>query len=314
MRTVQRGELTAFAPPESAPVSATGAGAAWLRLLRPRQWVKNAFVLAPLLFSGRAIDLEAPLHAAAAFVLFCLLASGIYCVNDALDADADRVHPVKRHRPVAAGSITRRAALLVGGALALSALLLALPLGLDLAGVLLAYCLLNAAYARWLKRMVLLDVFGLAAFFVLRLLAGSAAVDVHPSVWLLLCGGLLALFLGFAKRRHELLLLGADSRHHRAVLAHYDAPFLDQVSVVLIAVTLVSYIMYTLTSATAAKVGSETLSYSTAFVLYGVLRYLYLSQHRRGGDAAEALLTDRGLLASAVAWLLYCGWAIYRPF
>ena len=315
MRTVDRGGLTAFAPPEPALAGGerTRAGA-WLRLLRPYQWTKNVFVLAPLLFSGRAIGTGAVLDAAAAFALFCALASGIYCWNDALDADADRVHPAKRHRPVAAGVISRRAASGVGSTLVLSALLLALPLGLDVAGVLLAYCLLNVAYATWLKRVVILDVFALAAFFVLRLLAGSAAVGVRPSVWLLLCGGLLALFLGFAKRRHELGVLGTESRHHRSVLAQYDAAFLDQVSVVLIAVTLVSYIMYTLTSATAAKVGSETLSYSTAFVLYGVLRYLYLSQHRRGGDAAEALLTDRGLLASAVAWLLYCGWAIYRPF
>jgi 4-hydroxybenzoate polyprenyltransferase len=164
LKTAERGELTAFAPPAPALAREQGARAAWLRLLRPYQWVKNVFVLAPLLYSGRAIGLPAVLDAVAAFALFCMLASGIYCWNDALDADADRVHPAKRHRPVAAGLISRRAASGVGSTLVLSALLLALPLGLDVALVLAAYCLLNVAYARWLNRMVLLDVFALAAF------------------------------------------------------------------------------------------------------------------------------------------------------
>jgi hypothetical protein len=137
---------------------------------------------------------------------------------------------------------------------------------------------------------------------------------VVPSVWLLLCGGLLSLYLGFAKRRHELLLLGGDSHQHRSVLQQYDAALLDQMSGILLAVTVVAYIMYTLTSQTAALVGSEALSYSTVFVLYGVFRYLWLAHQARGGDPTETLLTDRSLIVAVVCWLAYCGWAIYRPF
>jgi 4-hydroxybenzoate polyprenyltransferase len=158
---------------------------------------------------------------------------------------------------------------------------------------------------------VIVDVFVIAAFFVMRLVAGALAVNVKPSIWLLLCGGLLALYLGFAKRRHELVLLGGGSPTHRAVLADYSTTFLDQLSVVLLSVTIVSYIMYTLESDTARIVGSESLSYSTAFVLYGVLRYLYLVHRNEGGNPTETLLTDRSLLAAVVLWGAYCGAIIY---
>ncbi|NIS67241.1 MAG: hypothetical protein GTO05_19155 [Gemmatimonadales bacterium] len=131
---------------------------------------------------------------------------------------------------------------------------------------------------------------------------------------MLLCGGLLALYLGFAKRRHELVLLGDGRSAHRSVLTQYSAPFLDQMSVVLLAVTVVAYIMYTLSSETAALVGSERLAYSTVFVLYGVFRYLYLVHQGNGGNPAETLVTDRALVVDVVLWLLYCGWVIYRPF
>ena len=276
--------------------------------------MKNSFVLAPLVFSGHLAQPADILAAIAAFALFCLLASGIYCWNDAVDAEADRRHPVKRRRPVAAGLVPAGQARIAGVLLASVATLTAALIEPWLAVAMAAYLVLNGIYSRWLKHVVIVDVFGLASFFVLRLLAGSAAISVHPSVWLLLCGGLLALYLGFAKRRHEIELLGGDSARHRSVLAHYDATFLDQVSLILVAVTLVSYIMYTLNSATAARAGSETLSYSTVFVLYGVFRFLLLARRGDGEDAAETLLTDRGLLLAAALWLLYCGWAIYRPF
>ena len=156
-------------------------------------------------------------------------------------------------------------------------------------------------------------MFAIASFFVLRLVGGSAAIGVVPSVWLLLCGGLLALYLGFAKRRAELQLLGASSADHRAVLSQYSTGFLDQLSVVLLSVTIVSYIMYTIASPTALEVGSDALSYSTVFVLYGVLRYLYLV-HRssEGGDPAETLLTDRALIATVLFWFIYCAYVVYR--
>jgi 4-hydroxybenzoate polyprenyltransferase len=163
------------------------------------------------------------------------------------------------------------------------------------------------------KEIVVLDVFAIASFFVIRLLTGAAAVGVDPSVWLLLCGGLLALYLGFTKRRHELVLLGDESAGHRGVLSQYTPGFLDQMSMVLLSVTVVCYIMYTLESPTENAVGTNLLSYSTAFVLYGVFRYLFLVHQRNGGSPTETLLNDRQLLLVAAFWLVYCGLVIYRP-
>lgn len=284
----------------------------WVALLRPRQWVKNAFVLAPCLFGGRASEPAAIAAAFAAAAVFSLLASGIYAMNDAYDAEGDRAHPRKRLRPIASGRIGRATGATVGAGLALSAAALAWVIDPRFGAIALTYIVVNVVYTLKVKSVVILDVFTVASFFLMRLLAGSVAVDVVPSIWLLLCGGLLALYLGFAKRRNELVTLGDGSAHHRAVLTAYGPQFLDQMSGVLLSVTVVSYIMYTLTSETAQQVGSDVLSYSVVFVLYGVFRYLYLS-HRRGegGDPTEALLTDRPLMGSVALWFAYCGWVIY---
>jgi 4-hydroxybenzoate polyprenyltransferase len=285
----------------------------WVTLFRPRQWVKNTFVLAPVVFGGRAMDPEATTLALGAALLFSLLSSGVYAMNDAYDAEWDRAHPRKSLRPIAAGRIAQRTGAWVGLGLAAAAVLGAWWIDLRFGVIGLTYLLVNVAYTLKLRSIVILDVFTVASFFVMRLLAGSVVVQVVPSIWLLLCGGLLALYLGFAKRRNELVTLGDDSSHHRAVLIKYDPQFLDQISSVLLSVTVVSYVMYTLTSETAARVGSDILSYSVVFVLYGVFRYLFLS-HRRGegGDPAETLLTDRPLMASVVLWFAYCGWVIYQ--
>lgn len=284
----------------------------WARLARPQHWTKNAFVLAPLLFSGRALETAWALRAAAAFAAFCLLASGVYVLNDIADRVEDRAHPVKKNRPIASGSIGVGQAAAVGLGLVVAALALSWAVSPMLLAATATYFALNLAYTFTLKHVVILDVFCIAAFFVLRLLAGSAAVQVRPSVWLLLCGGLLALYLGFAKRRHELLLLGENSTGHRSVLAHYSANYLDQMSVVLLSVTIVSYIMYTLESETAQRVGSDALAYSTVFVLYGVFRYLYLVHQRSLGTPTEIVATDRSIMAAVALWLLYCGWVVYR--
>jgi len=286
----------------------------WVRLLRVHQWIKNFFVLAPLLFSGRANEGSAVLAACVVFVAFCLLSSCVYILNDAADREADRAHPTKRNRPLASGRLTLGAGL--GAAFVLGSAGLAFAFGLNSTAGLIgaSYLGLNVLYSLYLKRVVILDVFSLAGFFLLRLLAGSAAVEVTPSVWLLLCGGLLALYLGFAKRRHELSLMKDNSVTHRKVLEHYSPMFLDQMSVVLLSVTIVSYIMYTLVSDTAVAVRSGALLLSTVFVLYGVFRYLYLVHQQDGGSPTETLLTDRALLVNILLWLTYCGWVIYQPF
>lgn len=301
----------------SQDASEAGAPAAlrnWLRLVRPSHWFKNSFVLAPLLFSGRATELGAVAHALVAFAAFCLAASSVYAFNDARDAREDRAHPVKRHRPVAAGRISMRHATGASLLLAAASLSLAWSSTPGAAIWIAAYLALNLAYSMGLKHVVLVDVFAIASFFVLRLLAGAAAISVRPSVWLLLCGGLLALYLGFAKRRHELGVMGDGSAGHREVLAHYSVPFLDQISAVLLAVTIVAYLMYTLTSDTAHRVGTEALSYGVPFVLYGVFRYLYLVHNRNLGTPSETVLTDRPLMVAIGLWTLYNWWVLYRPF
>lgn len=315
-RLVANEQLREAPSPDSVPaerVNASGATVmrAWIRALRPEQWVKNGFVLSPLVFSGRARLWDAQWHALVAFVSFCMVASAVYLMNDVIDREQDRKHPRKRHRPVASGLIAPRSALVASVILGAAGLAAGMLAGTGVAVVLAAYLALNVLYGLWLKNIVIVDVFAIASFFVMRLVAGAAAISVRPSIWLLLCGGLLALYLGFAKRRHELVLLGEGSSTHRAVLASYSTPFLDQLSVVLLSVTVVSYIMYTLESETARLVGSDALSYSTAFVLYGVLRYLYLVHRHEGGNPTETLLTDRALLAAVVAWGLYCGGVIY---
>lgn len=287
----------------------------WARLFRPHQWVKNCFVLAPLLFSGKALDGASQLSSLLAFLVFCGLASSVYIFNDAVDRESDRAHPIKRKRPIASGEVGVGPALVVGALLLAASITASFLVSPALGGIAVSYLALNVLYSVRLKHVVIIDVFAISAFFVLRLLAGAAAVSVRPSVWLILCGGLLSLYLGFAKRRHELVLLGNGSAaDHRAVLTQYSTPFLDQLSVVLLSVTIVSYIMYTLESETAQSVGGESLSYSTVFVLYGVLRYLYLVHRREDGNPAETLLTDKGLMAAVILWVVYCGLVLYRPF
>jgi 4-hydroxybenzoate polyprenyltransferase len=295
----------------SVTISQTHKAAAWIRVGRPEQWLKNGFVLSPLVFSGRALEWEAQWRSVLAFVSFCLVASAVYVLNDVIDREADRQHPRKAERPIAAGLIGPSQALAVSGLLGVVGLGVGTLAGYGVGLVLLGYVVLNLLYGSWLKHVVIIDVFTIAAFFILRLVAGSLAVDARPSIWLLLCGGLLALFLGFAKRRHELVLLGNESTMHRAVLGQYSTQFLDQLSVVLLSVTIVSYIMFTLESETARTVGSDVLSYSTVFVLFGVLRYLYLVHGKEGGNPTETLLTDRSLLAAVMLWAVYCGGFIY---
>ena len=292
------------------PLPRAAVAGAWLRLLRPQQWVTNGFVLFPLVFSGQFTRMESVREALAAFCAFCLVASGVYAGNDVVDRQADRAHPTKRHRPVAAGIIPVGGALAVAAGCVVAALAIALAVHPALAGIIAAYLGLNVLYTLWLKRMVLLDVFTIAAFFVLRLLAGATAIAVTPSIWLLLCGGLLALYLGFAKRRHELLLLGEQSTEHRSVLTEYSPMFLDQMSTVLLSVTVVSYIMYTVSEQKLAEVGSYALTGSTVFVLYGVFRYLYLVHQRQQGSPTETLLTDRSLIVAVVLWVVYCALVI----
>ena len=276
-----------------------------VRALRPEQWLKNGFVLAPLVFAGRVGDLLAWGSALLAVAAFCAAASATYLVNDVLDRAADRLHPVKRTRPVAAGEVSPPAAV----AAAVVLVLLAAAAGWLLDGrflmVLGGYVMLTLLYSSVLKTLVFVDVLVVAAGFVLRVTGGAVAVQVPVSRWLLLCAYLLALYLALGKRRAELVLLGEEAGNHRVVLGHYTLPLVDQSISVVLGATVLAYTLYTVAPDTVAKVGSEGLMVTVPVVLYGLFRYLYvLHRHELGGSPTRALLTDRPLLVCVAVWIL----------
>ena len=274
-----------------------------LKLMRPHQWVKNAFVFVGLLFGHAWAVPELVLAALAAFGGFCLTASAIYVVNDYADRERDQVHPKKRHRPLASGRVTPRAALALAGALALCGLALACLAG-PVAGALVAfYALMNLAYSFSLKNVVILDVFIIAAGFILRILAGTLGIGIAPSQWLLVCSLFLTLFLGFTKRRSELLSVGSDFIIHRKALLHYNPQLLDKMISVCASASLMSYSLYAMAPATAKLHGTENLIYTIPFVAYGLFRYLHLLHAKQaGGDTSRELVKDPHLLVTVLAW------------
>ncbi len=271
--------------------------------LRPAQWTKNLLVFAGLIFSQSFRDPRLAGRATLAFLIFCALSGGTYLINDVLDADRDRSHPQKRERPVASGRLRRDVALATGLAILALACLAAFALSGRLGVVALAYGALLAAYSAGLKHVVILDALIIAAGFVLRALAGVVVIDAEFSHWLLLCTILLALFLTFGKRRHELLLLEDAAVDHRPILSEYSPQLLDQMIAVVTASTLMAYALYTVSPETAAKLGTSRLPLTIPFVLYGLFRYLYLLyRHDLGGNPSEHLLTDRALLVDVALW------------
>jgi 4-hydroxybenzoate polyprenyltransferase len=280
--------------------------------MRPYQWTKNLLVFAGLVFAVRLFHLPSVLLAAAGFAAFCAASSACYLLNDVIDAAADRAHPLKCRRPVASGELTARLALVAAALLAAGAAGLSLALGLLFAAVVGSYLVLQIAYSTFLKHEVILDVLCIAASFLLRAYAGCVVIDVKITHWLLICAGLLALFLALAKRRHELLQVDNAASHRRS-LAEYSPQMLDQMIAVVTASTLVAYILYTVWPETVAKFGTDKLLLTVPFVLYGLFRYLYLVYSKEeGGCPSRHLLTDKPLLidivlyAAAAVWIITC--------
>ena len=272
--------------------------------LRPRQWVKNLFVFAGLIFSQ---SLLTPLFwpALGAFVIFCALSGAIYVFNDVADAEKDRLHPTKRHRPIARRALPIPAAVTLGVVLLVGSLLAAFRLSTGFAMVAAAYAALLTAYSIWLKHVVILDVLTVAAGFVLRAVAGAEAVGVEISGWLVICTILIALFLALGKRRHEYRTLHGEAAAHRPILAEYSEGFLDQMVAVVTASTVIAYALYTMSPETVAKFHTRLLPVTLPFVLYGIFRYLYLLYRReQGGNPSDLLLSDRALLVNTVLWML----------
>jgi 4-hydroxybenzoate polyprenyltransferase len=271
--------------------------------LRPHQWIKNLVVLAALVFSKHLFDADAAGRAGLAFAIFCALASAVYLVNDLLDLEGDRLHPVKRERPLASGALPAGVAHGAAATLLVLALAASLALGTHFLLCAAAYAALGLAYSLALKHVVILDVLTLAIGFVLRAVAGALAIAVHFSPWLLVCTILLALFLGLAKRRHELVLLEGNAAAHRSILAEYSPYLLDQMIAVVTASCLTAYAFYTLAPETVEKYRTERLALTIPFVIYGIFRYLYLvHRHERGGSPGDVLLADRPLLLAVALW------------
>jgi 4-hydroxybenzoate polyprenyltransferase len=267
--------------------------------LRPRQWSKNLLVFAGLLFAAKLGDAVRWLEACMCFVAYCSISSAAYLANDVRDRGDDRLHPVKRSRPIARGELSPRTALTIAGALAVLALVLVAPLGVASLLLVAAFATLQAAYTLRLKHVVLLDVSTIAALFVVRAAAGAEAVHVPISGWLLLCTALLALFLALAKRRGELVLVGAQRTPGRSVLEGYSLELVDQLIGIVASATVIAYAIYTLSAD-----HSRVLLATVPFVVFGVFRYLLL-MHRDdiGEEPEQVLLTDVPILLAVAGWI-----------
>jgi 4-hydroxybenzoate polyprenyltransferase len=271
--------------------------------LRPKQWVKNTFVLLPLIFSKHLFERERILGALAAFASYCLISGAIYLVNDIVDREKDRVHPAKSKRPIPAGDLGVGVAACAAALLVLLGLSLAFFTNLRLGYVVVSFLAINLAYSAITKQLVILDVMSIAAGFLLRVLGGAVAISVFPTPWILICTVLLALFLGFGKRRHEILLLEGKTDEHRTVLKQYSPYFLDQMIGVVTASAMMSYLLYTISEDTVRTFGSNKILMTTPFVLYGIFRYLYLVHEKGdGGDPTSILIHDPPMLINVVLW------------
>lgn len=289
----------------------------FLRLLiiamRPHQWTKNLFVFAPLLFGKKLADPVAIGYALTAFAVFCFLASGLYIFNDWIDAEEDKSHPEKRHRPISSGLLPVPIALMCAGVLFVAAFWLATVVGLKFFLIAALYFVLTLSYCLLLKRIMILDTMTIAAGFVARVVGGAIAVSVIPSHWLIVCTFLLALFLAFTKRRQELLTLTENAADHREVLNEYTVSYLEKVNNILIGAAIVCYALYTVAPETIEKFGTNNMIYGTVFVIYGMLRYMALiNDPEKGGNPSKMLLHDKPLLLTVAGWSIYNAIVIYH--
>jgi 4-hydroxybenzoate polyprenyltransferase len=273
-----------------------------LKTMRVKQWTKNAFVLAALVFDRQLTNSISVGRSLAGFFLFCLLSSSVYIINDILDLEADRQHPKKKNRPIASGKLSIPAAITATVVILLITFPLAYLLSPGFLAVSVAYFLLNLAYSIWLKHIPLVDVLVLAAGFVLRVGAGVTLINVERfSPWLYVVTTLLALYIGFGKRRAELSTLAEAATSHRKVLEGYTIPFLDQLIMIVSGTTIVAYSLYTFSAPNLPV--NHTMMLTIPFVLYGIFRYLYLLQvEQAGGAPDELLLTDRPLQITILLW------------
>lgn len=276
-----------------------------LRTMRPKQWIKNTVIFAALIFSQKLFHRQEFMLGFMGFVLFCLVASSVYIFNDLMDKEEDKLHPFKKNRPIPSGSLSACAAAATAALLAVFPLGAAFLLDRTFGVILAAYYCVNLAYSRYLKHVVIIDVMVIALGFVFRAVGGAYIIHVELSPWLVICTTLLALFLGFGKRRHELVTMKENATDHRPILNEYSPYFLDQCMAVITASTVVAYSLYTMSDEVILKLKTDHLNLTIPFVLYGIFRYLYLvHQKSEGGDPTFVLLTDRPLLINIGLWIL----------
>ena len=284
-----------------------------LRLLRPVQWLKNFFIFAPLIFSKHLFDQAYVFSAGEAFVVFALLSSTVYIFNDIADKESDRLHPTKRNRPIASRKISIAQAISIAVVLLVIIGLLMTRLNAKFLFIASVYFVLNIGYSFFLKQVILVDVFIVAAGFMLRVLAGAFAINVQVSEWLVLCTLFVSLFLSISKRRAELMMVkNTPGYEGRTVLREYDVEFLDQMMTVAASGVAISYALYTVAERTISVFGTSSLIFTTVFVLFGIFRYLYLVRVRKTEDnPTHMLTTDLVTVLNVVAWFAVCVTIIY---
>jgi 4-hydroxybenzoate polyprenyltransferase len=288
------------------------AGDLW-RLMRPRQWVKNGFVFVGLLFANAWHQPQLRLRVFLAAIAFCLVSSGVYIFNDLMDREQDRNHERKKTRPLAAGKISSGTAVILLIVLWIIGFGAALLVSRTVLGLLLLYIVINVAYSVRLKEVVLLDVFLVAAGFMLRILAGTIGVGIPPSQWLLICGLMMALFLGFTKRRAELYAATGNGSSQRKVLDHYTPVLLDKMIVITASCVILTYSLYTMSPVTIQVHHTDALIYTVPFVMYGIFRYIYtLHTRATGSDPAQEIFRDPHILLSIAGWLAVTLWLLAR--
>jgi 4-hydroxybenzoate polyprenyltransferase len=297
-----KGKVKPGSPHTATPVTGPERALAMIRSLRPKQWTKNLLVFAGLIFTYNLLNTEMLTRVILSFVAFCALSSAGYIWNDLRDIAADRLHPIKRRRPIAAGLVPPGLAVVMGLVLGVAGLGLALALGTSFALVASLYMLLTVTYSIWLKHLVLIDVFGISAGFVLRAVGGAVVIGVPVSPWLYVCTVLASLFLALGKRRNELELLEGDAAGHRKNLEQYTLELVDQLILIVASVTIMAYSLYTFSAENLPR--DHSMMLTIPLVVYGLFRYLYLVRvKRKGGAPEELLLTDPGMLGTAICWV-----------
>jgi len=288
----------------------------FLRLIRVHQWVKNVFVFVPLLFSQHLFDGFFFLEALFAFFIFCLASSAIYVVNDIVDIEADRAHPVKKNRPLPSGQISVKAAIITASLLIVLVFWLMMFFNNKFILLVVGFVVLNVMYSFWLKNMVLLDVFSIAAGFSIRVLAGAFAIAVPISSWLILTTMFISLFLAVMKRRSELKYnVGGDNASTRKVLVHYSPEFIDQMSTVTSAGVIICYALYTVAPRTVSEFQTERLIYTTPFVVFGIFRFMYLEyMSGKGENTTRALATDLPMIINMLLYVFATVAIVYKLF